>query len=40
MTNPFVYDQFIVTQEPLRDTNPDISPPSVGSFSLRDPFNK
>ena len=40
MTNPFVYDQFIVTQEPLRDTNPDINPPSVGSFSLRDPFNK
>jgi hypothetical protein len=40
MTNPFVYDAFVVSQEPLKDINPDINPPPVGSFSLKDPFSK
>ena len=40
MTNPFVYDEFIVTQEPLRDSNPDITPPPLGSISLKDPFSE
>jgi hypothetical protein len=40
MTNPFVYDEFIMTQEPLRDSNPDITPPPLGSISLRDPFGE
>lgn len=40
MTNPFVYDEFVVTQEPLRDINPDITPPPIGSFSLEEPYSK
>ena len=40
MTNPLVYDEFIVTQEPLRDIDPDITPPPFGSFSLSEPFSE
>lgn len=40
MTNPFIYDEFIVTQEPIRDINPDITAPPLGSFSLREPFGE
>jgi hypothetical protein len=40
MTNPLVYDEFLVTQEPLRDIDPDITPPPFGSFSLREPFSE
>lgn len=40
MTNPFVYDEFIVTQEPIKDNNPDITPPPLGTVSLRGPFGE